>query len=73
MTHQPVTIYEDDTLRDAIDIMSENGIGRLPVVIRSNPGRVVGILTRSDIMTANKKYLDDARRSEASLQWLAMR
>lgn len=73
VTRQPVTIYEDDTLRDAIDIMSENGIGRLPVVIRSNPGRVVGILTRSDIMTANKKYLDDARRSEASLQWLAMR
>ena len=73
VTRQPVTIYEDDTLRDAIDIMSENGIGRLPVVIRSNPGRVVAILTRSDIMTANKKYLDDARRSEASLQWLAMR
>ena len=73
VTRRPVTIYEDDTLRDAIDVMSENGIGRLPVVIRSNPGRVVGILTRSDIMTANKKYLDEARRSEASLQWLAMR
>ncbi|MCL4245048.1 MAG: chloride channel protein [Candidatus Dadabacteria bacterium] len=73
LTRPPVTIYEDDTLRDAVDIMSENGIGRLPVVIRSSPEKVVAILTRSDIISANKKHLDEARRSEASLRWLAMR
>lgn len=73
VTRPPVTIYEDDTLRDAMDVMSENDIGRLPVVIRSSPGRVVGILTRSDVMTANKKHLNEARRSEASIQWLAIR
>ncbi|HML95720.1 MAG TPA: chloride channel protein [Thermodesulfobacteriota bacterium] len=73
VTRRPVTIYEDDTLRDAMDVMSENDIGRLPVVIRSHPGRVVGILTRSDVMTANKKHLNEARRSEASIQWLAIR
>jgi chloride channel protein, CIC family len=69
----PVTVNEDDTLRDAIDLMAENGIGRLPVVIRPNPGRVVAVLTRSDIITANKKRLDDAYRSEKSLGWLTMR
>jgi H+/Cl- antiporter ClcA len=69
----PVTIYEDDTLREAIDLLAENGIGRLPVVIRSNPGKVVAILTRSDIITANKKRLDDATRSEKSLGWLTIR
>jgi chloride channel protein, CIC family len=69
----PVTIFEDDTLRDAVDLLSENGIGRLPVVIRSNPKRVVAMLTRSDIISANKKRLDDAYRSETSLSWLAMR
>jgi CBS domain-containing protein len=69
----PVTIYEDDTLREAIDLMAENGIGRLPVVIRSDPGRVVAVLTRSDIITANKKRLDDTYRSEKSLGWLTMR
>ncbi|MCC6713401.1 MAG: chloride channel protein [Candidatus Dadabacteria bacterium] len=73
VTRPPVTIYEDDTLRDAMDVMSENDIGRLPVVIRSSPGRVVAILTRSDVMTANKKHLNEARRSEASIQWLAIR
>lgn len=71
--HTPVTVFEDDTLREAVDLMSENGIGRLPVIIRSNPGRVVAMLTRSDIISANKKRLDDANRSEKSLRWLAMR
>jgi chloride channel protein, CIC family len=69
----PVTVFEDDTLRDAVDLMAENGIGRLPVVIRSDPRRVVAILTRSDIISANKKRLDDAYHSETSLSWLMMR
>lgn len=73
LTRPPVTIFEDDTLRDAVDIMSENGIGRLPVVVRSSPGKVVAMLTRSDVISANKKHLDEAHRSEKSLRWLAMK
>ncbi len=73
LTRPPVTIFEDDTLREAVDVMSENGIGRLPVVVRSNPEKVVAMLTRSDIITANKKHLDEARRSEKNLRWLSTR
>ncbi|HVY54335.1 MAG TPA: chloride channel protein, partial [Thermodesulfobacteriota bacterium] len=69
----PVTVYEDDTLRHAIDLMAGNGIGRLPVVIRSNPSRVVAVLTRSDIIAANVRRLDETQRSEKSLGWLTMR
>ena len=48
MTRNPVTIYEDATLSDAAELMKRKGIGHLPVV--NENGRLVGIITRSDIV-----------------------
>lgn len=49
MTKTVITIYPDDTLLDALRRMTINGIGRLPVVSKVD-GRLVGILTRTDIV-----------------------
>ena len=46
----PAIVFEDSSLRDAIDHMVREGVGRLPVVSRANPGRVVGIVTRGDLV-----------------------
>jgi CIC family chloride channel protein len=46
----PSVIYDDCSLRDAADRMAHEQIGRLPVVSRSNPRSVIGIVTRSDIV-----------------------
>jgi CBS domain-containing protein len=48
MTRNPVTIYEDASLADAAELMRRKGIGHLPVV--NEKGRLVGIITRSDIV-----------------------
>ncbi len=48
MTRNPVTVYEDASLAAAAEIMREKGIGHLPVV--NEKGRLVGIITRSDIV-----------------------
>lgn len=48
MTRNPVTIYEDASLSDASELMKRKGIGHLPVV--NENGRLVGIITRSDIV-----------------------
>ena len=48
----PAVVYGDSTLRDAADLMVTQGVGRLPVVERANPRRVVGILSRSDLLSA---------------------
>ena len=47
MTVPAITIGPDQTLREAAQIMSRNGINRLPVV---ELGRLVGIISRADIL-----------------------
>ncbi|GEN13236.1 H+/Cl-antiporter ClcA [Myxococcus fulvus] len=60
----PAVAYADSSLREAADLMVEEGVGRLPVVHRDAPTRVVGILTRSDLLGANRRRLEDSRRME---------
>jgi len=60
----PVVVYEDNSLRDAVDIMAEESVGRLPVVVRSNPRKVRAILTRSDILKAHGRHLHQVKMME---------
>lgn len=53
----PAVIYEDNSLRLASDHMVREGVGRLPVVTRENPGKMVGIISRSDILGMHDKRL----------------
>jgi CBS domain-containing protein len=50
-------IYDDCSLRDAADRMATRGIGRLPVVTRTAPRTVVGIVTRSDLVDVHTRRL----------------
>jgi chloride channel protein, CIC family len=47
-----VVVYDDCTMREAADLMFREGVGRLPVVKRGAPRAVIGIVTRSDLLTA---------------------
>ncbi len=65
LVKRPLAVaYADSSLREAADLMVEEGVGRLPVVRCEAPTQVVGILTRSDLLGANRRRLDDARRME---------
>ncbi len=39
--------------------MVNHNIGRLPVVMRSQPTRLIGIVTRSDILSAYRQQIED--------------
>ena len=54
----PVIVFDDNTLRQAADHMVRTRVGRLPVVRRGAPRRVVGILSRSDLLEAHEDRLD---------------
>jgi H+/Cl- antiporter ClcA/CBS domain-containing protein len=63
LTRAPAVAFEDSSLREAANLMVVEGVGRLPVVKRSAPTEVVGILTRSDLLSAHTHRLrDDAQR-----------
>jgi CBS domain-containing protein len=58
-----VVAFEDHNLRDAADLMVAENVGRLVVVERSNPTRMVGVLTRSDVLAANAKRIREMRHA----------
>ena len=51
----PVVVYEESSLREAADLMLHHDVGRLPVVARAAPRKVVGFLTRSDLIRAHRE------------------
>jgi CBS domain-containing protein len=57
ITRAPAVIYFDNSLREAADQMVRENVGRLPVVERAHPRRVVGIITRSDLLRAHERRL----------------
>jgi H+/Cl- antiporter ClcA/CBS domain-containing protein len=60
----PVVVFDDSSLRDAADLMAREGVGRLPVVARDEPDRVIGILTRSDVIAAHTRRLEGERLND---------
>jgi len=54
----PFCVFSDNSLREAIDCMAVNQIGRLPVLSRQD-GKLHGIITRSDILAAYHRATHD--------------
>ena len=65
--HPASVAYADQSLRDAADVMVREGVGRLPIVARSAPTTVVGILTRSDLLRAHAPRLRDAEHRQLAV------
>jgi CBS domain-containing protein len=55
----PAVVFEDNTLREAADLMVTEKVGRLPVVLRDYPLQMVGILTRSDLLHAHESRIEE--------------
>jgi CBS domain-containing protein len=59
LTGRPAVAFESSSLREAADLMVTEGIGRLPVVSQSAPRTVIGMLTRSDLLSAHARRLNE--------------
>ena len=60
-------VYDDCTVRQAADHMVRHGVGRLPVVGAAAPHRVVGVITRSDVLSAFRGRLLEAEPQPPTL------
>jgi CBS domain-containing protein len=55
----PLSIYPDATLRDAANMMIRHDVGRLVVVDPSAPLKPIGIITRSDLLRAQRHVINE--------------
>jgi H+/Cl- antiporter ClcA len=60
----PITAYPDETCRAAVEKMARAGIGRLLVVSRTDPHKLVGIVTRSDLLKPRMRLAEEEERRE---------
>ena len=61
-----VVAYPDETMREAVAKMHRNNIGRLPVVSRADPHRLLGYLGRSGVMAARMRTVEEESTRERS-------
>jgi CIC family chloride channel protein len=67
MSRKLVVAFPDESLRLATNRMLAAKVGRLPIVTRAQPDRLVGIVTRSDILKAQSLVLEEEERRERLL------
>jgi H+/Cl- antiporter ClcA len=70
---QPVTVFAWESCRAAAQRMAQAGVGRLPVVSREDPKRLLGIITRSDLLKPRARQAEEEMRRERFIdasRWL---
>jgi H+/Cl- antiporter ClcA/CBS domain-containing protein len=63
----PVIAHADEPLRAAVHRMAETGLTRLPVVDRSEPPKLVGLVTLKEALKARLRHLEEEGRRERVL------
>jgi CBS domain-containing protein len=61
---EPITAYPWEACRVAAERMAQAGVGRLPVVSPEDPNKVVGIVTRSDLLKPRARQAEEEARRE---------
>lgn len=59
ITRPPYYVYEENTVRQAADLMVRYDIGRLPVLGGASRRSVTGFVTRSDVLSSYRERLTD--------------
>jgi chloride channel protein, CIC family len=58
-TRSPIVAYPDQSVKQALAQLGGRDVGRIPVVDRGNPKRLLGVLRRRDVVTAYVKAMSD--------------
>jgi CBS domain-containing protein len=58
-SNAPIVAYQDEIVFDAMFRMLQNNIGRLPVVSRDDPQRLIGFFTRSSVLGAWSRHAEE--------------
>ncbi len=72
-TADPVVAYPDEPIWSAIRKMAPRDLARLPVVSREDPGRLLGMISRSDILRAYQVGLMRKQQDQVMRQRMVLR
>jgi CBS domain-containing protein len=65
--HEPITVFPWESCRTAAERMAQAGVGRLPVVSPEDPRKVVGMVTRSDLLKPRARHVEEEVKRERFL------
>src|SRR3984885_6657548 len=68
-TAEPIVAYSDEFVHDALHRMVSHNVGRLPVVSREDPQRMIGYFDRSNLLNAWTRQIEEEGVQEHG--WLA--
>jgi len=60
----PITAHTWESCRTAAERMAEAGVGRLPVVADDDPRKMIGIVTRSDLLKPRARSVEEEAKRE---------
>jgi CIC family chloride channel protein len=60
----PITVFPWESCRTAAERMAAFSVGRLPVVSPDDPTRVVGLITRSDLLKPRVRIVEEEGKRE---------
>jgi chloride channel protein, CIC family len=60
----PITVLPWESCRTAAERMAEHGVGRLPVVSPEEPTKVIGMITRSDLLKPRARNVEEEGKRE---------
>lgn len=72
MLKNVITAFPDESLREVADRMTIYKVGAMPVVERTHPDRLRGLITQYNLLTARDRTLQEERKREQvlHLSWL---
>jgi CBS domain-containing protein len=69
LMREPVAVtHGDQTLRHVAELMSRSEVNRIPVLDRDDPGRVIGMVSLTQLLTARQRDQQEARERERVLR-----
>lgn len=68
MVREPLVVHDDHTLREVANLFAERGVARAPVVDRTDPGRLLGLITVTQLLQGRERDLQEERHSERVLR-----
>jgi chloride channel protein, CIC family len=57
MSYNLITCYPEETLKNALEKLGKNDIGRIPVIENKETRKLIGLITRKNIIATYNKYL----------------